>query len=84
VLVDLARRRRTAPRADWLIAAWAVVTWLVPHAQANLSSYRSQAALLPLALLARRLPPVVLFGFVAIAIWLSVPMVQLFLDGKLV
>ena len=56
VLVDLGRRRRTAPRADWLIAVWAVVTWLLPHAQANLSTYRSQAALLPLALLVRRLP----------------------------
>jgi hypothetical protein len=84
VLVDLGRRRRTAPRADWLIAAWAVVTWLLPHAQANLSVYRSQAALLPLALLVRRLPPVLLVAVVVVAVGLSVPMIQLFLDGKLV
>jgi hypothetical protein len=84
VLAELVLRRRTATRLDVLLAIWAVVTWAFPLTQANVSVYRSQAALLPLALLVRRLPRPALVLAVAGALVLSVPMARLFVEGKLV
>jgi hypothetical protein len=84
VLVELVVRRATATRVDVLVAVWAIFSWLLPHLQANVSIYRSQAALAPLALLVRRLPVPLLAPIVAVAIWLSVPMAQLYLRTQLV
>jgi hypothetical protein len=83
-LVWLAVRRRDASRPDLLVGIWTALAWLLPHVQANVSLARSQAALAPVALLVRRMPRVVLVALLAVAVWLSVEMTQLFLDGKLV
>jgi hypothetical protein len=83
-LLWLAARRRHASSADLLVGMWIALAWLLPHMQANVSLSRSQAALAPVALLVRRMPRVVLVAFLAVAIWLSVELTQLFLDGKLV
>jgi hypothetical protein len=84
VLAVVALRRRDAERVDLLLALWAVGTWILPHAQANVSTYRSQAALLPLALLVRRLPAPLVLAIVVAAAALCVPMAELFLQGRLV
>lgn len=84
VLVELVVRRASVTRAEWLVALWAALTWLLPNLETNLSINRSQAALLPLAVLVRRLPrPLVLIVLVA-AVGLAIRMEQLFLDGTLV
>ena len=44
-------RQRSLDRLDLLLVLWAVATWTFPLAQNNVSLARSQAALLPLALL---------------------------------
>jgi hypothetical protein len=84
VLVELVVHRRTASRTDLLIAIWASVTWIVPHMEANVTFSRSEAALGLLAVLARRLPLPLIAGFVAIAVWLTIALTQLFLRGVLV
>jgi hypothetical protein len=84
VLVEVVRRRRVTPQVDVLILLWAAVSWVLPHAQGNISIYRSQAALLPLALLVRRLPVPLLSTIVVFAMLLVIPMVQLFLKARLV
>jgi hypothetical protein len=76
--------RRSLDRLDTLVMLWAVATWLFPLTQANLSQQRSQAALLPLTLLARRLPPVLLVALVIAAAVIAVMMEKLFLQGVLV
>jgi hypothetical protein len=83
VLVHLFVRRAAATRLDLLLVIWALITWAFPLTQANVSLYRSQAALLPLALLVRWLPAPLLFLVAGAALWLSVPMGQLFLQSKL-
>jgi hypothetical protein len=84
VLVEAVLRRRTATRTDGLLVVWATVTWLLPHMEANVTFSRSEAALALLAVLARRLPLPLLAVFLALAIWLSIAMTQLFLRGALV
>jgi hypothetical protein len=84
VLVDLAIRWRAAPRLDRLLALWAVVTWAVPLTQANLSLWRSQAALLPLALLVGRLPRALAAAAVVAAAGVAVPMALLFFHNRLI
>jgi hypothetical protein len=84
VLVELAVRRASATRADVLVGLWAALTWTVPNLETNLSIYRSQAALLPLSLLVRRLPRPMIAVAIAVAVWLSISMTQLFLHGRLI
>jgi hypothetical protein len=84
VLAELVVHRRTASRTDLLIAIWASVTWIVPHMEANVTFTRSEQALALLAVLARRLPLPLVVGFLAIAVWLTVALTQLFLRGALV
>jgi len=76
-------RRRRATRTDALIAIWAVITWVLPHAETGVSLYRSEAALLPIALLLPRLPRPLALLFAATAVALAVPMAKLFLTGRL-
>lgn len=83
VLVEALLHRRGLQRLDVLLLLWAIVTWVVPHAEANLSLYRSQAALLPLALLLRRLPSGLVLVLATAAIAVSVPMEILFLRRHL-
>jgi hypothetical protein len=82
VLVVVATRRRSD--GDLLLALWALATWAFPLAQANVSVWRSEAALLPLAALMPRLPRPLLVVVVVVAGWISVPMAMLYFEGKLV
>ena len=83
VLVELALHRTTVTQTDVLVALWAFVAWLVPNIETNLTLNRSQAALLPLAVLVHRLPRPLLAAIAVVAIWLSVPMTELYLGGRL-
>ena len=84
VLVELVVHRSTATRTDWLIAVWAILTWVIPHMGANVTFARSEAALALLAVLARRLPLPLLAVFLGLAVWLTVALTELFLRGSLV
>ena len=75
--------RRPLPRADLLLAFWAVATWLLPSATSHLAGHRGEAALLPVAILVARLPPRLQAGFVAAAVAVSLPTVVLYLRGSL-
>jgi hypothetical protein len=76
-------RRHSVDRLDVLILLWAVATWLFPLTQANLSQQRGQAALLPLALLVRRLPSALLVVLVIASAVMAIVMEKLFLQGVL-
>jgi hypothetical protein len=67
-----------------LLVLWAVATWAFPPSQGNVSISRSQAALLPLALLVSRLPRPFAFALVIAAAAVAVAMEKLFLQGVLV
>lgn len=73
VLVSVALRRRHAERADLLIGLWAVATWLIPASTTGLTVQRSQAALLPIALLVGRLPRLLAAVLIVVAIAVSIP-----------
>jgi hypothetical protein len=76
--------RRSLDRVDALVLLWAIPTWLLPLSQAAISIQRSQAALLPLAVLIRRLPRPVVLALVVLALPVAVAMERLFLEGKIV
>jgi hypothetical protein len=84
VLVVAVLRRRTLEHWELLVLLWAVVTWIVPLSQNYLSLQRSQAALLPVVVLFRRLPRPLVLLFTAAAVVVGVLMEKLFLDGKIV
>jgi hypothetical protein len=84
VIVSAVLNRRSLTRAHALILVWAIPTWLLPLSQAAVSLQRSQAALLPLAILIRRLPRPLLFVLVALVVPVAVAMEKLFLEGKIV
>ena len=85
VLAELSLHRLTVTRFDVLVALWAIGTWSVTQSGANgVSVYRSEASLLPLALLMRRLPFALVAPLVTIAVLLVVPMTRLFLRSLLV
>ena len=77
-------RRRSIERLDLLLVLWALATWVVPLSQTNVSPARSEAALVPLALLVGRLPPKLAIPIVLAAAVIAVAMEGLFLDAALV
>lgn len=83
VLAHALLRRRSLERIDWLVLLWAVATWALPLSQGDVSIQRSQAALLPLAILLARLPRPLVAALVAVAVPVAVLMEKLFLDGKI-
>jgi hypothetical protein len=83
ILVAVVVRRPRSLRADALILLWALATWALPQSETGLSRYRSQAALLPLAVLLPRLPRPLAIAFTVGAIALAIPMAVLFLEGRL-
>ena len=83
-VVARSARRRSVDRLDLLLVLWAFVTFAFPLAQNNVSLARSQAALLPLALLVGRLPAKIAVPTVVTAAVLAVAMEKLFLDFLLV
>lgn len=83
VLVHAFIRRSALDRSDGLLLTWAIATWALPLSQAAVSIQRSQAALLPLAILLRRLPKPLLYALVAAAVPVAIAMEKLFLEGKI-
>jgi len=77
------RNRGRLGQADLLVLLWAIPTWVLANLQTHVSLYRSEAALLPLALLARRLPTPFLYTLVALAALLTVAMTTLYVDSTL-
>lgn len=84
VLLDRLLHRASASAFDALVVIWALAAWLVPHIWANVSEYRSEAALLPIAILVGRLPRALSACIVAGAFLLVAPMELLFLRSVLV
>jgi hypothetical protein len=78
----LGRRRRT--QVDLLLVLWALVTWAFPLALANVSHWRSEAALAPLGVLVARLAPPVRIPVVVFAVFISVPIALLFFANRLI
>src|SRR5439155_8719545 len=76
--------RRTRPALELLFLLWAAATWALPLSQGNISVQRSQAALLPAAVLVARLPRPLLVVAIAAAVALSIPVARLYFDGLLV
>jgi hypothetical protein len=76
--------RHPLERPELLVLLWGLVTWIVPLSQSYVSVQRSQAALLPLAVLLRRLPRPLVVVFAGAAVGVAVVMEKLFLDGKIV
>lgn len=83
LVVHAALRWRRLTQLDGMLLIFAVVIWAFPLTQGHVSIYRSQAALLPVALLVRHLPRPLLFVACASALWLTVPMTQLFVQTRL-
>jgi hypothetical protein len=77
-------RRRTLSRVDVLVLVWACLAWALPLTQDHVSTWRSQAALAPLAILVARLPLPIGVAATVAAIVLSVPMAHLFFTGRLI
>jgi hypothetical protein len=67
-LVALIRGRLS--KTDWAVLGTTLGLWIFPHVAGTAASqYRSEALLLPCALLARRLPLALQAGLVAVSIW---------------
>jgi hypothetical protein len=84
VFLHVAARRRTAGRVDLLLVLWAAVTWALPLTQANVSVWRSQAALAPIGVLVGRLPRPAAITLIVAAAAVAVPVALLFFAGRLV
>ena len=84
VLVAAFRQRDGLSDLDRLLILWAIPAWTVATFQTGISLYRSQATLLPLILLAHRLPRPVLYTLVVLAAAVTVVMTKLFVDSTLV
>lgn len=84
VLLQAAWRRRIPSRVDALFLLWACAAWALPLTQDHLSTWRSQAALAPLAVLVGRLPWPIAVAAVGAAMGVSVPMANLFFTGRLI
>jgi hypothetical protein len=84
VLIELAVRRGATAGPDALVAIWAVMAWAMPIAETNVATYRGEAALLPLALLVRRLPWPLGAAITLLAAVLAVSMTKLYLRNYLV
>ena len=72
-------RRKTAEPLDWLLVLTLLAFWIVPLSISHMDLYRSDALLIPAALLVRRAP--IPIGVVAVACGavLAVPMGEAFL-----
>jgi hypothetical protein len=84
VLANYVVRRRTTNRVDHLLVIWAAVTWAFPATQANVSLWRQNAALTPLAILITRLPRPVQAAAILAAAAIAVPIAWLYFQNRLV
>ena len=81
-------------RARWPFAAeaghvdalgcWLLITWLLTQSKVGLSAYRSEAALLPLAILVGRLPRPLAAVLAGLAVIVAVPMTALYMRNVLI
>jgi len=80
----LALTRGRLSRTDWAVLGATLALWVFPHvAGTSASQYRSEALLLPCALLARRLPVVLQIGLVAVSVALLWTVAPGFFTGLL-
>src|SRR5262249_30141608 len=84
VLIELVVRRGPFARADALVAIWAVLAWAMPISETDVATYGAEAALLPLALLVRRLPRPLGIAITVAAAVLGVAMTRLYVRDYLV
>lgn len=71
-------------RRQPLLVLYAIVAWLAPLTQANVSVWRSQAALLPVAPVVGRFPRYLAAAIVAAAILVGFATARLYFEGGLV
>ena len=83
-LLALVFRWRAVTSFEQLVAVWMVLAWLIPQVTSGLSQYRSEAALLPMAILVVLLPRTLALALIAAAIAVAIPMEVLFLRNTLV
>jgi hypothetical protein len=81
VAVHAALHWRRLSALQGLLLVWAALFFLFPLTQANVGLHRSQAALVPAALLVRDLPQPLVAVLVGAVVWISVPIAELFLSG---
>ena len=77
-------KRRDLVDVDWLLLSVTLALWAAPLTQGNLSLYRSEAALVPAAVLLRKLPRPIVVALCAGAVLISIPMAVLFFERRLV
>ena len=83
VLIALRLQRKSIAPVETLVGVWAVAAWILPHVTTNLSVYRSEAALLPIAIVTWRLSRPLLALLVPVTMLLSIVMADLFFRGIL-
>jgi hypothetical protein len=83
VVIELIVRNRSATRFDALVALWALGTWCMALMQTNVSIWRGEAALVPLALLVRRLPGPLASAITLAAFVIMIAMTRLYLNNHL-
>jgi hypothetical protein len=84
VLIELMVRRGASLHDDALIAIWAVLAWLLMYGASRTHTYRGEVALLPIAVLVRRLPWALSIPMTVVALCLVVLITRLYLVGHLV
>jgi hypothetical protein len=84
VAVELIVRRGPTTRFDALVLLLAIGTWLMAFSQRDMSVWRSEAALLPLALLVRRLPATLAVAITAAAFATMLALMRIYFRGYLI
>jgi hypothetical protein len=84
VLARYVARWRTTSRVDHLLVIWAAITWAFPATQANVSLWRQNAALTPLAVLVVRLPRPLQAAAICGAAAIAVPIAWLYFENRLI
>jgi hypothetical protein len=77
-------RRKVLTREELLLVAWTFGAWFVPLTQANVSIWRSQAALLPIAPIVARLPRRIGLAAAAVCAIIGAALSRLYFEGRLV
>jgi hypothetical protein len=72
-------QRRSAEPLDWLLVLTLLAFWIVPLSISHMDLYRSDALLIPAALLLRRAPIPIGIAAVVCGAVLAVPMGEAFL-----
>ena len=84
VLVHYVARWRSTSRVDHLLVIWAAITWAFPATQANVSLWRHNAALTPIAVLVTRLPRPLQAAAILGSAAIAVPIAWLYFQNRLV